>query len=62
MQRCTMTVKETASYIGLHTDTIYDLVRENQIPHIRLGRKILFTKEALDAWIIEQVNSPKTQS
>ncbi|MFD1851402.1 helix-turn-helix domain-containing protein [Oceanobacillus bengalensis] len=61
MERYTMTVKEVADYIGLHTDTIYDLVRENKIPHFRIGRKILFTKETIDNWVLEQVRTKSEQ-
>ncbi|WP_226036670.1 helix-turn-helix domain-containing protein [Aquibacillus saliphilus] len=54
MERCTITVKEVAKYLGVHTDTIYDLVREGSFPHIRFGRKILFSKAAIDNWVHEQ--------
>ncbi|MDL4839496.1 helix-turn-helix domain-containing protein [Aquibacillus rhizosphaerae] len=56
MERCTITVKDVAKYLGVHTDTIYDLVREGSFPHIRFGRKILFSKEAVDNWIREQAS------
>ncbi|WP_186579721.1 helix-turn-helix domain-containing protein [Aquibacillus kalidii] len=57
MKCCTMTVKETAAYMGVHTDTIYELVRKNAMPHFRMGRKILFTKEKIEAWVKEQENT-----
>ncbi|MDL4842515.1 helix-turn-helix domain-containing protein [Aquibacillus rhizosphaerae] len=56
MERCTITVKDVAKYLGVHTDTIYDLVREGSFPHIRFGRKILFSKDAIDAWIHAQAS------
>ncbi|WP_407270769.1 helix-turn-helix domain-containing protein [Radiobacillus sp. PE A8.2] len=62
MERCTITVKEVAKYLGVHTDTIYDLVREGSFPHIRFGRKILFSKQAVDVWISEQVNCTTASS
>ncbi|WP_068672166.1 excisionase family DNA-binding protein [Oceanobacillus sp. Castelsardo] len=33
MERRTMTVKEAAIYLGLHSDTINDMVRENKMAH-----------------------------
>ncbi|GGM31808.1 hypothetical protein GCM10011351_17520 [Paraliobacillus quinghaiensis] len=60
MERCTITVKEVAKYLGVHTDTIYDLVREGCLPHIRFGRKILFYKEAIDGWVRDQSNASVT--
>ncbi|WP_088033469.1 helix-turn-helix domain-containing protein [Evansella clarkii] len=54
MQRQTMTVKEVADYIGVHTDTIYTMVREKQIPHLRVRARIFFSKETIDNWIKNQ--------
>ena len=57
METCMITVKDVAKYLGVHTDTIYDLVREGSLPHIRFGRKILFSKEAIDRWVSEKVST-----
>lgn len=54
MKKEMLTVKELASYLRVHTDVIYALVREKQIPHVRLGSRILFTKESIHNWIEEQ--------
>lgn len=54
MQRKTMTAQETADYIGVHLDTIYTMVRQKQIPHFRIRRRIFFSKETIDAWMHEQ--------
>lgn len=60
MERCTITVKELAKYLGVHTDTIYDLVKAGKIPHIRLGRRIYFSQEAIDDWIrVQEAQSTK---
>lgn len=50
----TLTVKEVANYLRVHTDMIYTLVRQKQIPHVRLGNRILFTKETIQSWIQDQ--------
>lgn len=57
METCTITVKDVAKYLGVHTDTIYDLVSEGSLPHIRFGRKILFSKEAIDGWVREKARA-----
>ncbi|RDW16716.1 helix-turn-helix domain-containing protein [Oceanobacillus chungangensis] len=54
MERKTMTVKEMASYLGVHLDTVYKMARSNEIPHFRLRSKILFSQEVVDTWIEEQ--------
>lgn len=48
------TVQQVADYLGVHTDTIYAMVRQKQIPHFRLRRRIMFSKSAIHAWIREQ--------
>jgi len=49
-----MTVKEAAAYIGASEYKTYELVRQKAIPHFKVGSKIVFRKEALDAWIEQQ--------
>lgn len=54
MQRKTLTTEEVADYIGVHRDTIYTMVRQKEIPHIRVRRRIFFLRETIDAWMREQ--------
>ena len=51
MQPITMTVAEAAAYLGVSTDTIYEMVRRREIPHIRIRRRIFFRRDTLDAWL-----------
>lgn len=54
MQRKTLTTQEVADYIGVHPDTIYTMVREKQIPHFRVRRRIFFSIETINAWMRDQ--------
>jgi excisionase family DNA binding protein len=54
MQRKTLTAHEIAEYIGVHVDTIYTMVRQKQIPHVRVRRRILFSRETIDSWMRDQ--------
>lgn len=54
MERQTLTVKEVANYLGVHEDTIYQMVKHQEIPHLKLRNRILFTQEAIDSWIKDQ--------
>ncbi|CAI8942668.1 helix-turn-helix domain-containing protein [Bacillus licheniformis] len=56
MTRNTLNVQEAADYLGVHHDTIYAMVRENQIPHFRVRKRIFFTRASIDAWINAQEN------
>lgn len=49
-----LTVQGVAEYLGVHPDTVYTMVKEKQIPHFRVRRRILFSVETIDAWIREQ--------
>nr|WP_214631147.1 helix-turn-helix domain-containing protein [Paenibacillus agaridevorans] len=44
-------VLELSEYLGVSTDSIYTMVRENQIPFVRIRRRILFYRESINAWI-----------
>ncbi|UOQ43385.1 helix-turn-helix domain-containing protein [Halobacillus salinarum] len=54
MNRRTMTVHEAADYLGVCKDTIYTMVRTDEIPHFRIRRRIFFSQETIDAWIRDQ--------
>lgn len=60
MERITLTVKETAEYIGVSKDLIYTLVRKNEIPNVRVANRILFRKAAIDKWMLEKEQSSLT--
>lgn len=55
-----ISVIELSSYLGVSTDSIYTMVREKQIPHMRIRRRILFHRNAIDSWIQESIASPLT--
>ena len=50
-----LTAAETAQLLRIHVVTLYSWVREGRIPSIKLGRKRLFAKRELQAWLQEQV-------
>lgn len=51
-----MALKEVATFLGVHSDTIYDLVRDQEIPHFRNRSRILFLPEVIKNWIQERGN------
>ena len=50
----TSTVNEIAQYLNVSTDSIYTMVREHQIPHVRIRRRIIFLDEVVEQWLKEQ--------
>ena len=46
-------VKELGKLIGLSSDTIYTLVSQRRIPHVKVGRRVLFPVKAIEKWLDE---------
>jgi excisionase family DNA binding protein len=44
-------VQDICEHFGISKSTVYLYVRNNDIPHIRIGGKLYFTESDLAAWI-----------
>lgn len=49
----TLTVSQVASLLKLSTATVYNMVKKNEIPHKRVGRKIIFHRDSFEKWLSE---------
>jgi len=49
-----LTAPQVAERLQLTTDRIYALAREDDIPHLRLGRTLRFRAESIDRWLQQQ--------
>jgi excisionase family DNA binding protein len=49
-----MTIEELASYLRVTRRTIYDWLKHNKIPAVKLIGQWRFRKEKIDAWIQRQ--------
>ena len=53
-----MSVKEIGNYLGISRPFIYKLLKNKQIPHIRLGKKYLFNIENIEKYFADkQINN-----
>jgi excisionase family DNA binding protein len=52
-ERRTLTVEECAKVLGIGRSAAYEAVRSGQIPTIRVGRRFLIPKSALDRLLDE---------
>lgn len=52
--RETIEAAEAAEILGLSTWTLYDLARRHAIPHVRVGRRVLFRRASILAWLDAQ--------
>ena len=53
--RLTFTVEEFAAAVGIGRNLAYDSVRSGAVPHIRVGRRILIPRVAVDRWLSQAV-------
>lgn len=49
--KLTLSVQEAAEMIGISKPTMYGLIRENEIPSIHVGKKIVIARQALLDWL-----------
>ncbi|MEM7154169.1 MAG: helix-turn-helix domain-containing protein [Myxococcota bacterium] len=49
--RRTITARELAALLGLDRKTVYEGAARGEIPSVRVGRRILFSVAAIDAWL-----------
>ena len=54
VERKTLTMKETAEYLGISYWLINQLVRRKQIPCSKVGGKFLFRVKALEEYLSEK--------
>ena len=60
MEKLTMTVKEMGMYLGISTGKAYELVKSAGFPVIRIGRKVLVSKEGLVRWVERETGNHKS--
>ena len=54
VERTTLTMEEVAEYLGSSYWLVGQLVRKNELPHFRVGGRILFRKKVIDNFMEEQ--------
>ena len=54
VERTTLTMEEVAEYLGISYWLVGQLVRKKELPHFRVGRRILFRKKVIDIFMEEQ--------
>lgn len=56
MEKLVYTVQETAQILNIGLNKAYELIQEKQIPNLRVGRKILIPKLALESWLVKSAD------
>lgn len=51
VQRATVTVEEFAAMVGISRFSAYRELRDGNVPHLRLGKRIVIPRAALERWL-----------
>ena len=54
-----MTLKEVAKYLGVHSMTVYRLLKEKKLPGFKVGGQWRTKKEVLDNYLIREIDKPQ---
>lgn len=45
------TVPEAAALLGISEESVYEAIRRNEFPHVKIGRLIRIPKRRFEAWV-----------
>lgn len=54
--------REAASALGICERTLWTLTKSGQVPHIRVGRRVLYDPDDLRAWVKSRRQTPEFPS
>jgi excisionase family DNA binding protein len=57
-----LSLKQAAQALCLSERTVWTMVQAGALPHLRVGRRLLFSRTALESWIARQESSGNTDS
>ena len=57
-ERLVLTVDETAALLGISRGLAYQMARQGNIPTVRLGRRLLVPRSALDRLMSDAATKP----
>lgn len=52
MEKLTLNPKETSKELGIGLNKVYELIHNNTIPSVRIGRRLLIPIQSLKNWLI----------
>ena len=50
-QKELLSTEETADFLGISKNTLYEWIVQKRIPHLKVGRLVKFRREELDEWL-----------
>lgn len=57
-----ISLKETAKYLGISKESLYQKARDNKIPCFKIGNMWKFRRADIDDWITEEMNNVENKT
>jgi excisionase family DNA binding protein len=57
IEKVTYTADEVAVFLGISRRFVYELCQRNELPHRRVGKKLIFSRQQLTQWLNEANSS-----
>ena len=54
-----LTADEVASLLRVPLSTVYELTHSRRLPFIKVGRRTLFVRLDLEAWVVDNLTKPR---
>lgn len=54
-----LSIREASEVLGLKPSTLHKYVCERTIPFVKLGSRLLFKPESLEAWVAARAHEPE---
>ena len=54
-----VSVAEAAKLLGIGRGLAYQLVQEKRLPSVKLGRRVLVPRQALEEWVAREAGLPQ---
>lgn len=55
-----LTISEAAALLRISRGLAYELARRNELPVMRLGRRVMVSRRALDDFLLGRMDKPQT--
>jgi len=53
-QRLALRPREAAEAIGISARTLWSLTKRGEVPHMRIGKSVVYPVDALRDWLLEK--------
>ena len=55
MEKSSMNKRETALFLGIGLSTLEKLLKEKSLPHMKVGRRLIFKTSVIESWLENQM-------